>query len=607
MNSRPADTDFTSPLAWAKNVISGTDSSELHSPRRLEEVASVFGLSEFERAVLAIATCLEIDSSLLASLPHGRLTVGYALDKLADPHWDAFSPSSPLRRWDLIHIDTSSSLSQATIRIDEGVLFALLGSVGLDQPLLQFILPLDGEIFHNKRIDEIAILLTESWSDKSPTTNLVGGDAESQIWVFLAASLQLSLSAWKLDSRLIPSTADGQYTLAKQWTRYAAIHGASLMIEAHDSIDNVRAFAKHLKTPCAIGTSERLDLNDIVHLDVQAPTPSERSEYWTKAIGVDASRLNGKLRQIVEQFDVPPGRLDEVVRHARSDGGSFEKALWNEAKSASRRKLDELAQRIEPVASWDDLVLPDEQRTVLRELVAQVRKRAIVHHDWGFGDRIARGLGIAALFHGASGTGKTLSAEVLAHELGLDLFRIDLSSVVSKYIGETEKNLKKLFDAAERCGAVLLFDEADALFGKRTEVKDSHDRYANIEVGYLLQRMESYRGIAILTTNMKESFDPAFLRRLRFIVSFPFPGPQERIQIWQKSIPKKAPVSDIDYSKLAKLNISGGHIRNIALSAAFLAADEESEIRMSHFRAAAKTEYSKLDRPLLESEVCEWV
>ena len=600
------NTDFSATLVWAKNLIGGISGAELKTPSKLDSVVGVFGLSGFERALLALVVSLEIDSSLVAALPAGRLTVGYALDKLPEPHWDAFAASGPLRRWDLIHLDSNNSLSQATVRIDEAVLLALLGSTGLDEPLLQFIQPLTDEAFRNERLDELALRLAGAWTDKSPTVNLIGADADPQTWVFLTAAIEVNMTPWKLDSRLIPATVEGQYNLAKQWTRYAAVHGANLLIEANEEVLNVKPFVAYLKTPCAVGTTERLNVKDMTYIDVVSPTPEERSEYWISAIGSDAKLLNGKLRQIVEQFDVPPSRLDEIVGKARLTKESFEATLWAEAKSASRRKLDELAQRIDPVASWDDLVLPEEQRTVLRELVAQVRKRAIVHQDWGFGDRIARGLGIAALFHGASGTGKTLSAEVLANELGLDLFRIDLSSVVSKYIGETEKNLKKLFDAAERCGAVLLFDEADALFGKRTEVKDSHDRYANIEVGYLLQRMESYRGIAILTTNMKDSFDSAFLRRLRFIVQFPFPGPQERKEIWRKCIPSKAPLSNVDFEKLAKLNISGGHIRNIALSAAFLAADEDSKIKMSHFRAAAKTEYSKLDRPLLEAEVAEW-
>jgi SpoVK/Ycf46/Vps4 family AAA+-type ATPase len=232
-----------------------------------------------------------------------------------------------------------------------------------------------------------------------------------------------------------------------------------------------------------------------------------------------------------------------------------------------------------------------------------------VYETWGFAAKSSRGLGISALFAGASGTGKTMAAEVLANELHLDLYRIDLSSVVSKYIGETEKNLRRVFDAAESGGAILLFDEADALFGKRSEIKDSHDRYANIEVSYLLQRMEAYRGLAILTTNMKESLDTAFLRRIRFVVNFPFPDATQRAEIWRHIYPTTVPTEGIDVNKLAQLNVAGGNIRNIALNAAFLAADERGaqSVRMKHLLRAARSEYAKLDKPLTDGEIRDWV
>jgi SpoVK/Ycf46/Vps4 family AAA+-type ATPase len=265
-----------------------------------------------------------------------------------------------------------------------------------------------------------------------------------------------------------------------------------------------------------------------------------------------------------------------------------------------------MAQRIEPAAGWDDLVLPQPQRAVLREMLGHARHRARVYGDWGFRTKGSRGLGIGALFSGPSGTGKTMAAEVLAGELKLDLYRIDLSSVVSKYIGETEKNLRRVFDAAEDGGTILLFDEADALFGKRSEVKDSHDRYANIEVGYLLQRMEAYRGIAILTTNLKSALDPAFLRRLRFVVQFPFPDPAARAEIWRRIFPATAPIADLEPETLARLNVTGGSIRNIALGSAFLAAAASDEIRMTHLLQAARSEYAKLEKPLTDAEIGGW-
>jgi SpoVK/Ycf46/Vps4 family AAA+-type ATPase len=235
-----------------------------------------------------------------------------------------------------------------------------------------------------------------------------------------------------------------------------------------------------------------------------------------------------------------------------------------------------------------------------------VRQQAQVYEDWNFESKGKRGLGISALFAGLSGTGKTMAAEVLAGELRLDLYRIDLSAVVSKYIGETEKNLRRVFDAAEAGGAILLFDEADALFGKRGEVKDSHDRYANIEVSYLLGRMEAYRGLAILTTNLKDALDAAFLRRIRFVVQFPFPDAAEREAIWRGIFPAATPTEGLDPAKLAQLNLAGGDIRNIALKAAFLAADAGEPVRMVHLLRAARHEYAKLERPLTGAEIRGW-
>jgi SpoVK/Ycf46/Vps4 family AAA+-type ATPase len=232
-----------------------------------------------------------------------------------------------------------------------------------------------------------------------------------------------------------------------------------------------------------------------------------------------------------------------------------------------------------------------------------VAYRNHVYEGWGFREQMNRGLGISALFVGESGTGKTMAAEVIANELELDLYRLDLSSVVSKYIGETEKNLRKLFDSAEDSGAILFVDEADALFGKRSEVKDSHDRYANIEINYLLQRMESYRGLAILASNMRSALDKAFVRRLRFIVDFPFPAIEQRADIWKSVFPAQMPIDGtLDYQHLAKLSLTGGNIHNVAINAAFLAAQKNAQISMKLVLSAARSEYKKLERPAKESD-----
>jgi SpoVK/Ycf46/Vps4 family AAA+-type ATPase len=321
--------------------------------------------------------------------------------------------------------------------------------------------------------------------------------------------------------------------------------------------------------------------------------------------------MDGAVDQLVEQFTVGIPAMRAACAAAlgpaeADDAETLGAALWEACRTQARPRLEELAQRIETSAGWDDLVLPETHRALLRDVAAQVRARPTVYGRWGFGGHGARGLGITALFAGESGTGKTLAAEVVARELRLDLFRIDLSGVVSKYIGETEKNLRRVFDAAEEAGAVLLFDEADALFGKRSEVKDSHDRHANIEVAYLLQRMEAYPGLAVLTTNLRDALDTAFLRRIRFIIQFPFPDAAQRELIWRRVFPPGVPTKGLLWGELARLNVAGGNIRNIALNAAFFAAEEGKAVRMTHLLRAARAEYDKLQRPLTATEVGGW-
>ncbi|MCU7820351.1 ATP-binding protein [Kitasatospora sp. DSM 101779] len=274
-------------------------------------------------------------------------------------------------------------------------------------------------------------------------------------------------------------------------------------------------------------------------------------------------------------------------------------------RALAARPLHGLATVRRPVAALDDLVLPDQANRALRALLAHVRRRRRVHGDWGYAER-GRGLAVTALFAGPSGTGKTTAAEAVAHELGLDVIAADLSQVVSKYIGETEKHLARLFDAAES-GSVLLFDEGDALFAKRTQVRDSRDRYANLEVSYLLQRLETFCGIAILTTNARESIDPAFVRRMRFVVTFPFPDAEQRTRLWAGAFPPGVPTEGLDPRRLAQLAVSGGTIAQLALHAAFLAADEGGPVGMRHVLDAARIEADKLERPLAAHEIRGWV
>lgn len=338
----------------------------------------------------------------------------------------------------------------------------------------------------------------------------------------------------------------------------------------------------------------------VIRLERNIPEFEERLAFWRKYLGqsnLDPSELaykfkltGGQIRDAVSTaFDLAAGRYAEPTV---AD-------LYAASRAQSNRKLSSLAVKIVPRYGWESLVLPDERIQQLREICDQVRYAVQVYSHWGFKGRGASAQGLSALFAGQSGTGKTMSAEILAAELGLDLFKVDLSSVVSKYIGETEKNLAAIFDEATQSNAILFFDEADALFGKRSEVKDSHDRYANIEIGYLLQRMETYDGVAILASNLRQNLDEAFTRRLDFMIDFPFPEDEDRAKIWRISFPEQAPLAeDVDLMQLARrYRMAGGNIRNAAMASAFLAAaDGARAIRLEHILHAVRREHQKMGK-----------
>jgi hypothetical protein len=425
-----------------------------------------------------------------------------------------------------------------------------------------------------------------------------------------------------LSSDTLPVAANEVETLRRVWEREAALSRSALLVEADPLEVNDGARAAALarfvdRAAGAILVASREPLRGLtrttLRLDVAPPVLAEQRQVWVDVLGPRAAEVNGQIDDLVAQFSLSTQSLRGASAQAQGElhaPGSAEPlatVLWDACRAQARSRLEDLAQRIEPTANWDDLVLAEPQRLALHDIAQQVRARATVYERWGFASRSARGLGITALFAGPSGTGKTMAAEVLANDLRLDLYAIDLSSVVSKYIGETEKNLRRVFDAAEEGGAILLFDEADALFGKRTEVKDSHDRYANIEVSYLLQRMEAYRGLAILTTNLKSGLDAAFMRRLRFVVQFAFPDAVQRAQIWSRVFPIETPAVGLDHAKLARLNVAGGNIRTIALNAAFIAAGANQPVGMAHLLRAASAEYVKLERALTDAEIGGWV
>jgi hypothetical protein len=351
---------------------------------------------------------------------------------------------------------------------------------------------------------------------------------------------------------------------------------------------------------------EALALSDRTALLVEVPMPSfgERNTAWQQYSGVvDPGDVAAKFRLSIEQIRAA-GEVSRIAASSRGAATPDAEELDMGARYASVSRLGELAARLDHAYHWDDLVLPQRQRDLLRSISAYLRHRDRVLSEWGYERTVARTQGLKVLFAGESGTGKTMAAQVLAAELGMELFRVDLATVVSKYIGETEKNLERIFTAADGSNAILFFDEADALFGKRSEVSDSHDRYANIEVAYLLQRMEAYPGAVILATNFKRNIDDAFIRRLDFVIDFPFPEAEDREKIWRLVLPQEAPVhADVDIAFLAtQFKLSGGAIRNCSLAAAFQAADEDASIEMRHLVRAVAQEYGKQGRLTLEAD-----
>jgi ATPase family associated with various cellular activities (AAA) len=344
----------------------------------------------------------------------------------------------------------------------------------------------------------------------------------------------------------------------------------------------------------------------VVHsVEVMLPDVPRSAAIWRYSLAGHVADPEEWADELAGRFRLPAARITaaveladnyRVIRHETQTLTLADVAAA--CRQQSNQKLGERAVKVQPVCGWDDLVLPEDRVAQLRDICAQVRHHYRVYVGWGFGAKLSRGKGISALFSGPSGTGKTVAAEVLAHDLQLDLYKVDLSGVVSKYIGETEKNLAKIFAEAETGNAILFFDEADALFGKRTEVSDAHDRYANIETSYLLQRIEHYEGVVILATNLRQNMDEAFTRRIRFIVEFPFPEADSRLRIWRTLFPPQAPVSaDLDLGLLARqLPVAGGSIKNIVLHAAFLAAADGGVIDRRHVLRGARLEFEKIGK-----------
>jgi hypothetical protein len=595
----------------------------LTAPAALEQLVAIFGLSPFERDLILLCAGVEFDpafaplcAALHGSAQHGCATFALALACLPEPDWQALVPAAPLRHWRLIEVAPGETLIHSQLRIDERVLHYLDGTSYLDERLAALVQPFPPSNSlpptHAAEAARLAATLTEQTNPR-PLLNIWGTERGVARALAGAVAGQLGRGLFVLHAADIPALPAERQALARLWDRESAFLEAALLIEIGpgEPLAPVTALLERLHGLVMVGSELPLAgtlTRPVMGLQLPSLSRDEQQTLWQRELGTHLSRLNGHLPRLLAQFDL----TGEMIRAAASEAltgparADFDERLWASCRAQGRAALDELAARIDTRVGWDDLVLPAAQQQSLREILVHMTQRRTVYDSWGFADRGRRGLGTGVIFAGPSGTGKTLAAEVLAGELRLDLYRVDLSRVVSKYIGETEKNLRRIFQAAEYGGAVLLFDEADALFGKRSEVRDSHDRYANLEVSFLLQQMEDFGGLAILTTNMLQAFDSAFMRRVRFIVHFPFPVPEQRAEIWRRSFPAATPTERLNLEQLARLNVAGGNIRNIALNAAFLAAGAGEPVRMRHLHTATLHEYVKLGKPLAEADLRDW-
>lgn len=516
--------------------------------------------------------------------------------------------------------DGAGSLSLQPLRLDPAVLAFVFGADELPPALSGAVQDLPPPAYAPKP-ELLEVLSRHLKSAGMPAAQLHGPDLSAQMDLAQAALSGLDREVIGLNLGSFAASGDDLAAELVLWERESRLRPLAFVLEAHLGQLDVNEeqwsgpklerlagnVAAHLHGPLVVLTQEPLNLGrSRLTLDLEVPglTRAEQRALWAHALEVRNAN-EPRLTELVDQFDLDARSILERSASAKlgltgpcTDPQKVE-AAWMSCRVAGRQKLGKLAERLTGEPDWEDVVLPPEDKLVLSQIVDHVRHRAQVYEDWGMG-HAWRGMGISALFSGPSGTGKTLAAEVVAHTLKLDLYRVDVSSMVSKYIGETEKNLRQIFDAADEGGVILLFDEADSLFGKRGDVQSSNDRYANTQVNYLLQRMESYRGLALLTTNLESGMDTAFMRRLRFTLNFRPPEAAEREHIWRRAFPRQVDVSNLNFEQLSRVKLSGGNIRSVALTAAFMAAARRETLTMPLLREAIRGEWRKLGRLSLD-------
>ncbi|MGH9765828.1 MAG: AAA family ATPase [Blastocatellia bacterium] len=630
----------------------------------LPVLTNLFQLTPFEEQCLLICLAPELDrryEKLYAYLHDDVTRKKPSVDLLLNllcltkaerltARW-AFEHRSPLLRYRLLQMTDNgpegpTPLLSRQLKVDDRIVNYLLEITGIDKRLESVARLIDQprdweEVMETEWIEErtrermrrfLDVYLDETEADSRQVVFYIHGpDGIGKQALAEAVADELGLPLLIGDARKMLAQAQPFDEVMLLLGREAALQPAVLCLEQAGALfadedrerDHWRALCETAQTfshvTLLLGRQfyqPPRSSRDVTLIEIAMPMPGDaaRKECWETAINgrlrpaadIDPGALAGKFRFTPGQVQAA---IDTALSQARWCSPGDERLTMSDLHAACRaqsgRKIGALARKIGPRYAWSDIVLPEDSMAQLREICQRVARRHRVLGEWGFDRKLSLGKGVNALFAGPSGTGKTMAAEIIANELGLDLYQIDLSGVVSKYIGETEKNLDAIFTAAESANAILFFDEADALFGKRSEVRDSHDRYANIEISYLLQKMEAYEGVAILATNLRQNLDDSFVRRLAFTIHFPFPDEADRGRIWAGIWPAETPLAgDVDFGLLAhRFKLSGGNIKNIALAAAFLAAEDGGVVKMPHLLQATRREYQKLGKPLSVAEL----
>jgi AAA+ superfamily predicted ATPase len=608
----------------------------------LEILCKKFGLSEIEREILIMCVAAEISFSAgkllgqaIGNDEYPLPTINLALSLSAEGEVGAFNRNSPLFTKQIVNIISSGVLITAPLKIQPWALQYILGYDYNPPEYLGALTPEKVESplesipeSYGDRASELLSLWTEDAYTANRIVQLCGPDPLANQHIADMVCRHLGLGLYTIDLDAFPrldQTGFNNWLL--WWHRRALLQRHVLFINCTDTLtpDRTMSLVKDLKnvisTYLIFSGSDRIPEVSAPTIDIKPLSNIEQKAIWQDLLSETKTEtpietLIKPISPLVSHFNLNAAAIHTICGRVTarieaqnlSEPEEINDLLWHYCRTESRSNLEGLVERIEPKTTWDELVLDDEATQVLHQIIKTARNRNLVYSDWRMGGNSQRGMGITALFYGPPGTGKTTAAEIIARELGLDLYRVDLSQVSDKYIGETEKKLKKIFDEAEKSGAQLVFDEADSLIGKRSDVKDSKDRYANQTISYLLQRMEAYTGLAILTTNLPNAIDSAFLRRIRFKVRFEYPTVEQRFEIWKRMFPQETPIEGLSFQRLAQLNVSGAIIRNIALGSAFLAAEDEPRvIRMNHLLAAARMECIKQGRPITDEEIRGWV